>query len=104
MRQCFFAMLILATFVAATLSDTQAQAVSNANRQKLTENFTQADANRDAVLTLDEFTKLLELNAEDNLGKAAQIVKSGRSRMAFNRIDADRNGLLTQQELQAFAE
>ena len=55
------------------------------------------------MLTRGEFEKLIQLNAQANIGQAAQIVRFGRYDMAFNRVDADRNGLVTPQELQALA-
>lgn len=103
MKKTCFVILATCAIIAVPLAFAQAQTNSAAAKQKLAANFAQADANRDAALTYDEFVKLLQLNAQDNLGRAAQIVKSGNYRTAFNRVDADRNGLLTQQELQALA-
>lgn len=90
--------------LALPLSGAQAQSISDADKQKLAENIAQADTNGDAALTLNEFDRLLQLNAQDNIGRAAQVVRLGRQTMVFNRIDADRNGLLTQQEIQALAQ
>lgn len=104
MKHTVLARLIFVASAALPLSGVQAQTTSNADRQKLAENYVQADANGDKALTRSEFHTLLSLNAQDNLGKATQIVKFGRQDMAFNRIDADRNGLVTQQELQALAQ
>lgn len=95
--------LLLATIAALSTLGANAQQTSDANKQKVAENFKKADANGDGMLTRSEFEKLIQLNAEANIGQAAQIVRFGRYDMAFNRIDADRNGLLTPQELQAFA-
>lgn len=86
------------------LSIAQAQSMSDADKQKMAENVAQADANGDAALSRGEFDMLLQLNAQDNLGRAAQIVRLGRQAMAFNRIDADGNGLVTRQEIQALAQ
>lgn len=96
---------LLAAVVAVVLpvSGAHAQAMSEAGTQKLAENYFQADVNGDTALTRSEFHMLLRLNAEDNLGRASQIVRFGRQDMAFDRIDADRNGVVTQQELQALA-
>ncbi|WP_394689832.1 hypothetical protein [Hoeflea sp.] len=82
----------------------QAQSMSDADKQKMAENVAQADANGDAALSRGEFDMLLQLNAQDKLGRAAQIVRLGRQSMAFNRIDADGNGLVTRQEIQALAQ
>lgn len=103
MKYTVLARLVFAASIALPLSGVQAQTMSEANKQKLAENLAQADANGDKALTRAEFNKLLVLNAQDNIGKAAQIVRFGRQDTAFNQIDADRNGLVTQQEMQALA-
>ncbi|WP_439529995.1 hypothetical protein [Pannonibacter sp.] len=103
MKYTVLAPLIIAVSAALSLSGVQAQTMSDANKQKLAENYAQADANGDKALTRAEFNNLLLLNAQDNIGRAAQIVRFGRQDTAFNQIDADRNGLVTQQELQALA-
>ncbi|AVO47216.1 EF-hand domain-containing protein [Phreatobacter cathodiphilus] len=95
--------LTLAAILVAPLSGALAQTGPGADRQKMANNFAEADANRDGMLTFDEFVKFLQLNARDNLGRAAQVVQSGNYRMAFSRVDTDRNGVLSQQELQALA-
>jgi Ca2+-binding EF-hand superfamily protein len=103
MKHNGLARLVFAVSVALPLSGVQAQTMSDADRQKLVENYIQADVDGDQALTRSEFHTLLSLNAQDNLGRAGQIVKFGRQDMAFDRIDADRNGVVTQQELQALA-
>ncbi|WP_197277995.1 EF-hand domain-containing protein [Rhizobium sp. AAP116] len=103
MKPNVLARLVCAACVALPLSGVQAQTISDADRQKLAENYVQADADGDKALTRSEFHSLLSLNAQDNLGRAGQIVKFGRQDMAFNRIDADGDGMVTQQELQALA-
>lgn len=103
MKYTVLAPLIIAASAALSLSGVQAQTMSDANKQKLAENYAQADANGDKALTRAEFNNLLLLNAQDKIGRAAQIVRFGRQDTAFNQIDADRNGLVTQQELQALA-
>ena len=80
-----------------------AQNISNADRQKMLENMIQADANSDGVLTSAEFQRLIDLNAADKLGRAEQLKKSGRQNRAFKRLDANGDGFLTQQEMQAIA-
>jgi hypothetical protein len=103
MKNIAMARLVFAASIALPLFGVQAQTMSDANKQKVAENYLQADSNGDKALTRGEFNSLLLLNAKDNIGKAAQIVRFGRQDMAFNQIDADRNGLVTQQELQALA-
>lgn len=82
----------------------QAQEMSAADRQKLLQNAAQADGNNDGYLNRSEFEKLIDLNAADDLGRAARIKKSGRYGMVFNRLDANGDGFLTQQEMQQAAD
>lgn len=82
------------------LAGAKAQSISDSDRWKTAENLAQADANGDAPLRRDECDRLLLLDAQDTVGKAAQVISGGRQATAFNQIDADRNGLLTKQEMQ----
>lgn len=74
------------------------------DREKAAENFRQADADGDRALTLGEFTALIDLHAEDGLGRAGMLKRSGRYRMAFDRLDEDRNGRVTVEEIAAMAQ
>lgn len=103
MKKSLIVVLTLATIAVLSTLGANAQQASGANKQQVAENFKKADANGDGMLTRREFEKLIQLNAQANIGQAAQIVRFGRYDMAFNRVDADRNGLLTPQELQALA-
>lgn len=103
MKKKLVIVLALATIAVLSTLGANAQQATGANRQKVAENFKKADANGDGILTRGEFERLIQLNAQHNIGQAAQIVRFGRYDMAFNRVDADRNGLLTPQELQALA-
>ncbi|MEM8740619.1 MAG: hypothetical protein AAGE13_03900 [Pseudomonadota bacterium] len=76
---------------------------NDTNRELAAENFMEADANADRMLTLQEFTRLIDLNAADNLGRAALIKRTNRYSMAFGRIDTNANGLIEVEELQALA-
>jgi len=80
-----------------------AQGQSDVERQLMLENFQQADANGDGALNAGEFETLINLNAADNLGQAARLANSGNYQRAFNRIDQNRDGIVTQAELQAMA-
>ena len=104
MKKNSIAALALAVFIALPLSGAMAQSMSEADKKKLADNLAEADANGDAMLTRDELDRLLQLNAQDNIGRAAQIIKFGRQGKVFNRIDADKNGLVTRQELQALSQ
>jgi len=103
MEKSLLVVLALATIAVLSTIGANAQQASGANKQQVAENFKKADANGDGMLTRSEFEKLIQLNAQANIGQAPQIVRFGRYDMAFNRVDADRNGLLTPQELQALA-
>lgn len=81
-----------------------AQDMSAADRQKMLENVTQADRNDDGAISRSEFETLIDLNAADGLGRAARVKSSGRFGMVFNRLDANGDGFLTQQEMQEMAE
>ena len=81
-----------------------AGAASEAERQMAAENFAQADVDADGALTLAEFTTLIDLNAEDELARAATVKRFGAYAKAFGRIDADGDGIVTRDEIRAKAE
>ncbi len=93
-----------AILAAAPFSVAQAQSMSGAERQALIQNMLQADSNNDGMLFLSEFELLIKLNAEDGLGKAAMVVRTGSYRMVFNRLDSNGDGALTKEEAQQLAE
>lgn len=94
------AIVTLAVVSVATSPWTHAFAAGT-QQDLVKENFLQADANADGALTLDEFKALIDLNAEDNVGRAAFIRRTGKQSMAFGRLDADANGLVTTDEISA---
>lgn len=104
MKHAIFGRLALAAALVTTVTAAHAQSPSAAERQLMLENIIAADANSDGVLTRREFEVLINLNAADNLGRAAMIVRSGQYDRAFGRIDANGDGVLTQSELQALAQ
>ena len=65
------------------------------------ENYIEADVNKDGVLTYAEFVTFIDLNAADNLGRAKLVSSRGLHERAFRRVDTNRDGLVTPQELQA---
>lgn len=65
------------------------------------ENFMQADVNADGALDFDEFVQFINLNADDNLGRAGLIRRFGRYEMAFSRADMNADGVVTPDELAA---
>ncbi|MEL6801633.1 MAG: hypothetical protein AAFO80_17320 [Pseudomonadota bacterium] len=98
--------LLTVVFIAglAMLVSADAQDMSAEDRQKMLENVTQADRNDDGAISRSEFETLIDLNAADALGRAARVKSSGRFGMVFNRLDANGDGFLTQQEMQEMAE
>lgn len=77
----------------------KAQSISDSDMRKMAENLAQTDANGDSPLGRDGCDTNLQLDAQDTVGRAAQDISYGRQATAFNQIDADRNGLLTKQEM-----
>ena len=91
-----------AAFFALAIAGFATTAAAN-NQEKVKENFLQADADADGALTIDEFTRLIDLNAEDKIGRASLVQRTGRYKTAFERIDANSNGLVETEELAAMA-
>lgn len=77
---------------------------SEADRQQAAENFVEADVDANGALTLSEFTTLIDLNAEDDLGVARLVKRSGRYQTAFRRLDADADGRVSVEEMAAAAQ
>ncbi|MEO0543548.1 MAG: hypothetical protein AAFY99_06980 [Pseudomonadota bacterium] len=67
------------------------------------ENYIQADVDGDTMLTLDEFTNFIDLNANDGLGRAGMIRDRGMHGFAFRRVDANSDGLIAPDEMSAMA-
>ncbi len=66
-------------------------------------NFQEADVDADGVLTLSEFTTLIDLNARDGIGRSAVVQRFGQYGMAFMRVDVDMDGRVTPEEMAAIA-
>ena len=94
------ALAALAVFIFAASSPGDA---SNTNREQAKANFLQADLNRDQHLDYGEFTTFINLNAQHRIGKAAQIKRFGAHARAFGRLDRDKDGRISPQELAAAA-
>ena len=71
------------------------------NNELAAENYRQADANSDGMLVYAEFVNFIDLNAADGLGNASRISSRGWHAKAFERVDANADGFITPQELQA---
>ncbi len=87
-----------------TVAASSSSAAAQTNRDAAAANFTEADANADGALTIDEFTRFIDLNAEDKLGNASRIQRTGRYATAFERLDSDKNGLVTREDIAARAD
>lgn len=96
--------LAVAALAAVSVSAAQAQEMSGADRQALIENFLQSDTNNDGALYLSEFELLMKRNADDNLGRASMVVRTGAYGQVFNRLDKNRDGAVSREEIQALAE
>lgn len=62
-------------------------------------NFRMADADADGFLSFDEFGVFINLNAAQNIGQANRVKSAGAYERAFARLDQDRDGLVSPDEL-----
>lgn len=76
-------------------------AAQDDNQKLAAENFAQADANEDGKLSKSEFRTFIDLNAEDNLGRAATVKSYGIYDRAFGRVDGNKDGYVTPEEIKA---
>lgn len=95
--------LVVPLALAGALMIGPAATASEAQREKAAENFMQADVDANGALTLSEFTTLIDLNAEDGLGRAATVKRFGRYATAFERLDANADAVVTPEEIKALA-
>ncbi|MEO0855111.1 MAG: hypothetical protein AAFY15_16630 [Cyanobacteria bacterium J06648_11] len=80
---------------------TNAASASDVNREQAKANFIQADINQDRVLDFNEFTQFVNLNAEHGIGRAGMIRRFGMHSRAFGKLDTNRDGIVTPEELAA---
>ena len=93
------AIAITSTFVASAATNASGQSTQSQAQA----NFMKADANSDTALTIDEFTRFIDLNAEAQIGNARIIQRTGQYARAFKRVDANGDGLANAQELSTAA-
>ena len=86
------------------LTASQAQSSSAADEEKANANVVQADADRDGALNHAEFGSLINLNANNNVGKARLIRRFDMYEAVFGRIDENGDGLVMPLEMKALAE
>lgn len=94
----------LSTILAASALLGAAPSLANEeadDQAKARENFQQADANSDGKLTQAEFRNFINANAEDGLGRAGVVRRYGAYGTAFERVDKNKDGVVTARELAA---
>ena len=72
-------------------------------REQLKANFLAADADKNGLLNVAEFKVFINLNADHKLGRAASIRRFEMYTKAFKEIDANGDGIVTQEEIAAQA-
>ena len=77
---------------------------SEDRRKQVEANFAEADGNSDGALTLEEFQKLIDLNASYGIGRAQMVKRTGRYETVFSRLDSNSDGLVTPEEVASLAE
>lgn len=68
------------------------------------ENFQKADANGDETLNKAEFAEFIDLNAEDDLGRASLVKRLNRYDTAFSNADSNGDGMVSQTEVREMGE
>ncbi len=96
-------LILTAAMISLAIVTTTKSQATEAQQEKAAENFAQADANADGALTFDEFALLIDLNADDGVGRTEMIKRMGKQSVAFGRLDANADGLVTTDELSAMA-
>lgn len=75
----------------------------SANSKELNElmqaNFYSSDSNSDGDLSVKEFEKFIDANAEDQLGNAKKIKRFGAYKKAFRKMDSNSDGKVTLEEV-----
>ena len=97
-------LMTVAVIAVGSVSAAHAQSMTGAEQQAMIENFLQADTNNDGMLYRSEFDLLIKLNAADNLGQAAMVVRTGAYAQAFNRLDRNSDGAVSREEIQDLAQ
>lgn len=91
----------LSAIALISLLATNAASASDVDREQAKANFIQADVNQDLVLDFREFTEFVNLNAEHGIGRAGMIRRFGMHSRAFGKLDTNRDGIVTPEELAA---
>ena len=98
--------IAMALFTTASLITIEVATPAKAQdqRDQARANFQQADVNQDQHLDLAEFNIFIDLNADHGLGRASTIRRMGMQSRAFNKMDTNRDGLVSKQEVAARAQ
>ena len=80
-----------------------ASAHADPQREQLKANFLAADVDKNGLLNVAEFKVFINLNADHKLGRAASIRRFEMYAKAFKEIDANGDGIVTQEEIAAQA-
>ena len=90
---------LLILLMGAILTAPGVRADAGEQQAKREANFKAADADGDGALTQAEFKAFIDANADDNLGRAAQLKRFGAYDRAFNKLDKDESGTVTWSEV-----
>lgn len=93
-------MAILAAPACANNNNTARKSLPQADANPAKQNLKQADANGDKALSYMEFVTFINLNDADNIGRASMIKSRNLYSRAFNRLDKNRDGLITADEIE----
>ncbi len=77
---------------------------SDEHRERAQTNYVEADFNQDGLLDLDEFTTFVDLNADYGIGRTPMIRRFGMHGTAFERLDTNKDKLVSREELAAGSE
>jgi len=91
---------ILAVSACANNNNTARKSLPQTDANLAKQNLQQADANGDKVLSYMEFVTFINLNAEDNIGRASMIKSRNLYSRAFNRLDKNGDGKITAAEIE----
>lgn len=93
--------VVTAVTVVALILSTSANA--DPERAQAQAHFKAADADRNGQLSEAEFKTFIDLNADHNLGRASSIRRFGMYTQAFKKADANRDGVVSKEEIAAQA-